>query len=561
MSLVAFPLALFVLALEPAFAQEPVSLDSKIVEVTVYGGSASVRRRASLPAAGGKVVLAGLPAALDPESVRVRCEGGEVIGVETRDRVQRSVPDARLAELAARVKERQRALAVLEDERSVMSAMSGHVQRLLAQEEEIHAGEVRNGRPDPESWKANMDFLRRELGDLAREGREQDWRLEEARVALAEAETALGAMRGGAGVRVRDVLVDVLDAQADGGVLEVEYVVGNAGWHPLYDLRAKKDLSGVELVYRARVWQQSGEDWKEAAILLSTAQPQRGAQGPDPLARWVSLFDPRGRALARASGAEAPADKDSGDRRASKQAQRPAAGGPTSPGPGEPVFAAVQSEGLSVRFRLARTETIESRPQPTTVLIGRKDLAIAPEHYVVPELDLTVWLRAKAKNTSEWVMLPGRASVYFGADFVGQAELEAVQVGQELVLHLGADPGLTVTRTETEDLLDQPGVFGSKTTRKRAWKIAVANHGAFSAARDGAVDVIVHEVLPKATDDRIDVSIRKAAPALREDERWKKEREERGVLTWVLRVPRGATQTIELATSIAYPEDLELVEQ
>ena len=193
------------------------------------------------------------------------------------------------------------------------------------------------------------------------------------------------------------------------------------------------------------------------------------------------------------------------------------------------------------------------------MLVGRSDLNLDPEHYVVPALDTTVWLRAKARNESPWVMLPGRAAVYFGADFVGHAQMSAVQVDQEFTLHLGADPGLVVERTQLQDLREGSGIFSSKATLNEAWRIEIENAGAFSSNADGSVELIVHEVLPRAKDDRIRVSLKDAKPKLATGERWKKEREENGVLTWVLRVAPKTKQTIQFRTEIDYPEKLKLI--
>jgi len=537
-------------------SDEPRPVDSAVGEVTVYGGSASVRRRATLPAGDGLYVLRGLPAGLDADSVRVRLATGEVVGVEVRQRFQASVPDERVQDLRARIKGVERDVAGLGDQGEVFSAMQEHVQRLLRQEEREHADEVQGGRVNPEAWEANYRFLQTKLEQLKQSLRELAPRKEELDAKLRDLRLELGRFESAGGVQLQDVVVDVVGG---GGVLELDYVVGNAGWEPLYDLRAKKDLSGVELAYRARVFQNTGEDWRDADILLSTAQPQRGAQGPEAQPIWLSLVDPKARPTRGAPAVAREAERSlgySGDDEVSDRA-----GAAMLAAPPRKVFAGVESEGLSVRFRLPRKETIQSRPEPTSVLIGRADLALAPEHYCVPALDTTVWLRAKAKNTSEWVMLPGRAAVYFGADFVGHAVLDAVQLQQEFTLHLGSDPGLLVKRTQLQDLQEGSGVFSSRATQRAAWKIEVENHGAFSPRPDGAVDVIVQEVLPRPRDDRIKVSIDEVKPKLSEDARWKKEREEKGVLTWIVRPAKGATATIELTTEVAFPEDMKLIRQ
>ncbi len=541
------------LLLVPATQSEPRPLDSAIVEVTVYGGSASVKRRALLAGGEGRYVIAGLPLALDPESVRVRLAGGEVVGVETRERFQTNVPDQRVRELRERARALERELAGLGDENEVKTALLEHVQRLLRQEERVHQEEVQGGRVNPEAWDRNYAYLAGKLETLKKELRELGWVREEKQLALDDLRAELGRFESAGGVQLRDIVVDVVGA---GKELDVEYVVANAGWQPYYDLRARKDLSAVELAYRARIWQRTGEDWRDCEVLLSTAQPQRGAQGPEPQPIWLGLHDPKsgGRGNSRAAAEMAREGLEyAGDDRA----DAPAAGMIA----GRAVFAGAEHEGLSVRFRLPRKETIESRDEATSVLIGRADLALAAEHYCVPALDLTVWLRAKAANTSEWVMLPGRAAVYFGADFLGHAELEGVQLGQELTLHLGADPGLTVQRTQLADLREGSGVFSSRATQRASWKIEVENHGAFTSRADGAVEVIVQEVLPRPRDERIKVEIDEVKPKLAEEERWKKEREEKGVLTWVVRVAKAGKQVIEITTEIAFPEDMKLVRQ
>src|SRR5262249_42633188 len=108
--------------------------------------------------------------------------------------------------------------------------------------------------------------------------------------AIAAVEAELGKIKSGAAVHVYDVVADVVANGAS--LLEVEYFVGGTGWQPAYDLHAAKDLSEVELVYRAKVWQQTREDWDDVDINLSTARPQKGARGPELSPIWLSILQP-----------------------------------------------------------------------------------------------------------------------------------------------------------------------------------------------------------------------------------------------------------------------------
>jgi uncharacterized protein (TIGR02231 family) len=354
-------------------------------------------------------------------------------------------------------------------------------------------------------------------------------------------------------VNLREVKVDV---QAQGaGVLDIEYRVGNAGWAPQYDLRAASDGKSVDLSYRAQVWQQSGEDWTDAEIALSTAQPQIGAQGPDPQPIKLRLFDPKDRRPAPTGRAEGKDLRGLGYLSDDKVAPATDMAAEAAPRP----FASIESQGLSVRFRLARKETIESRDAPTNVLIGQAKLDATPEYFATPSLSTSVWLRGKTKNTSVWTLLPGRASVYFGADFIGHAQLAAVQPGEEFTLHLGPDPALTIERKQIEDLKKAPGVFGSKTTQVEGWRIHIKNSGAAATGPDGKATIFVREALPQSSDDRIKVELSESTPQPSVAARWKQERDEQGLLTWVLSVPKNGEADIVWQSKVSFPEGTQVL--
>jgi uncharacterized protein (TIGR02231 family) len=539
---------LFLLA-PSASLQEPEKLATRIEEVTVFSGTALVRRRAELPA-GGRYVIEGLPWSADPDSVRVKLSGGDVLGVETRERHLPAMPNARVEELRVKLRALERDRKVLADELEVIAQTEAHLLRLMKLEEAQHGEDVEKGRGGAASWRDNLVFLTTELTRNKTAARETAWKAQELDRQLEDLRREIGRGETGAGVDLREAVIDV---QATGAiVLDLEYRVANAGWAPKYDLRAASDGRSVDLAYRAQVWQQSGEDWNEAEIALSTAHPQVGAQGPDPQPIWLRLFDPKDKLTA----SERRSAKDLKSVGYAEVADRESA--PLEAAPPRP-FASVESQGLSVRFRLARRETIQSREAPTDVLVGQAKLDATPEYFATPALSNSVWLRGKTKNTSAWTLLPGPASVYFGADYIGRAQLAAVQPGEEFTLHLGPDPALAIERKKIEDLTKGPGVFGSKTTQVDGWRIHLKNNGAAAAGPDGRATVFVRESLPRAADDRIKVELSDAKPQPSGDARWKQDRDEQGILTWVVSIPRNGETDIVWQQKISFPEGTQVL--
>ena len=74
--------------------------------------------------------------------------------------------------------------------------------------------------------------------------------------------------------------------------------------------------------------------------------------------------------------------------------------------------------------------------------------------------------------------------------------------------------------------------------------------------------MIVRDVLAKASDDKIEVEISKTEPKPSDDARWKQDREEKGIVTWVLRVPTGTKGAdVVFETEVSYPKGAKLVRQ
>ena len=319
----------------------------------------------------------------------------------------------------------------------------------------------------------------------------------------------------------------------------------SSGWEPRYELRTAKDARSVQVAYRASVWQQSGEDWDGVQLALSTAQPQRGAAAPKLATRWVNTYptDSRRRGLeSKQLGRDRYADSVAA----------------ASESPSSSVFAEVRSEGLSLRYQLPSTDTVLSGAPPTSVLVGTAELGIQPEYHCVPALDTTVWLRGRARNDSEYTLLPGEASVFFGEDHLGSAWLDTVRPGQDFTLHLGPDHALTVERRMLDEGTEGAGFFGSKSTWHRKWSVRVENHGAAIREADGSAVVYLREALPRSTDDRVSVSLEGANLPPAAGERWTADREEQGIETWRLVVPlRGETE-LRYELRIKHPEGAEL---
>jgi len=74
--------------------------------------------------------------------------------------------------------------------------------------------------------------------------------------------------------------------------LELSYVVSGAGWTPLYDVRAVDINSNVQLGYKANVFQNTGEEWKNVKLKLSTGNPTQNGVKPLLNPWYLNFYQP-----------------------------------------------------------------------------------------------------------------------------------------------------------------------------------------------------------------------------------------------------------------------------
>lgn len=539
---------------------DPSPIDSRIAAVDVYPSTALVTRVGEVPAGDGRFVVRGLPGSADPSSVTLRAPGSEIVRLEVLDRFEQSVPAQEIAAASARLAEVRARLAELVDELEINALLSAHYATLL---DELARGAHADS-AGSEGREPRLRDIGRALSELAATDRAYASEREQLGAERARLELDIARWERGETVHVRDVVLELIDTDGDADAFELDYLVGGAHWEPYYDLRADGELTGVDLVFRARVHQRTGEDWNDARIALSTVQPRRRLSAPEPAIRWVDTTSAKGHfgvasdsAPIEMSAEPAPSagffydDGPDGDFKARGGEPYTPLGQLLSEG----RWAAIQADGVNHRYLLPTAQTIVDRPEPTAVLVGRHALDVTIERVCLAEYDTTVWLRGRATNTSPWMLLEGEASVFVGSTYLGRTALARVREGEDFDVPLGEDPTITVERIETEREVETAGVFSSTETLNIGHRIKIVNTAPTGAPKR----VLVHESVPRANTDSVEVEVDRASPALASGERWEELRTEQGLITWVVELAPRAERQIELRVSLSYPESRRLL--
>jgi uncharacterized protein (TIGR02231 family) len=343
--------------------------------------------------------------------------------------------------------------------------------------------------------------------------------------------------------RPRERMAAVLEIevkQAGELALDVTYVIGNAGWTALYDLRlSEADTAHLLLTYLGQVTQRTGEDWTDVALTLSTARPSLTTVQPELSPWYLNVFTPlpppQPRVAAPASVMRAAAFP-------AAEASEGATFAAAAPLEMELQDAQVTAEGASVTFQLTQKVTVPGDGSPHKVTVTTLNLAPKFDYLSVPKLAEAVYRRAQLTNQSDFLLLDGPASLFVEGDFVGTLPLKRIAPREEFELTLGVDDRVTVKREMKVRDVDKK-LIGDRRRLRLAYAIEVKNW------RSDAIDLELRDQFPVARHEQIKVKLEACDPR-------PVEQTELGELKWQLMMPPNAKQTSRFEFSIEHPVSL-----
>jgi len=518
------------------------TIDAPIVAVTVYTDRARVTRRGAIQLAPGEHTLAieGLPTTIEADSVRAggRGAGVKILGAEIATQFVTRPPEALIADLQHQLEELQDADKALTDDDAVEAERQEFLKSLRASGSNDIGKGIAYGRASLETVDSLAQYLARELDaaqarrrEIARRRREIAREIEAVRARLAQ-------VQHGDQQERREIRVAVEAATETNLDLEVIYAVWGASWEPNYDIRLLD--AGVTVTYLAQVRQQTGEDWPAVQLALSTARPAVSATIPELRPWYIDIPRPpmpmaAPMRMMAAQAAPMAATKVLGDE-AVMAAPAP---------PAEVAEAQIETSGAAVTYRVARPVAVPSDGSPHRTTVTTLDLGARLDYVTAPKIAEEAYLRARIKNTSAFVLLPGWANIFHDADFVGKTHLATIAPNEEFEAQLGVDDRVKVERELRGRTVDKT-LIGNTRRTQFAYTITVTNLLAAPAR------VIVLDQLPVARHEAIKVKLLDASPK-------PAEQSDLNILKWELDLKPQEKRELSFAFIVEHPREMTVI--
>ena len=506
--------------------------DSRITQVKVYPGSATVERLARVAAGGRTLVFACLPATLDVQSLQVSADASVRLG-ETSVLTERRSLSARCSgnALDGRIRELEEANDALHAQSDAEALVTGYLRGLTGGADDA----AKRTAVDAKTVATMADALRRN-GQVALQKQRQIVRQQadidrQLQPLLAERARLQGS-DGGQVINVSVTLAASVDAD-----VKLSYQVAGPGWTPAYRALLDSGTGRLRIERQALVAQATGEDWRGVKLLLSTGQPRRETAGRVPSPWRLGVEPPP---AGNASGRFAPpAPAAAPAMVASVDLAKPQAS----------LFdVSVFNNSFATEFAVPQTIDVASNGQRVSLTLGQHEDTAKLAVRTSPRLDPSAFLIADlAQPAGVWPA--GPLQLYRDGAFVGTGRWTASSEPR-LTLSFGRDELVLVQAEPERDSQGSVGFAGSRAERKLGRAYTVENRHRTPIA------VQVLESSPVSVDEQVRVSTLFDPPPA--DLAFNKQP---GVTLWSFDVAAGKTARVSADYTVSYPKDARLQER
>ncbi len=521
---------------------------SRLIGATIYPNRATLTREAvvDLPAGASVIVFQGLPANLLTDSLRTEGESEAKVrfsALTHRLETQTELIAPREQELVARIEQLQDQRKGVEAERKGLAAQRQFIENIGQQAGRRVDEEIVELRLNPGEWNQAAEVIGSSLKDILKADLAHQLELRDLDRKLKSLETELSQLQTG----LRNSYSVQLPLEADEPTrlsVRLQYQVPGVSWRPVYDARLDTETGELSLVQYGSVRQNTGEDWIDVQLVLSTAQPHRGAGLPDLKPLWVDLYDParRGRVVMSEMAKKAAPQR-------ALDATETAGEGALGREEAEFVGAEIRTGGFVTEYVIPGRVSVKADGTESKLMCGAFETDNRMQIQIKPQVSNEAFVVSRAVLKGEAPLLPGAAGLFRDGAYVGRLQLPLLRPGQAQDIGFGIDDRIAVTRSVLKDMHSDPTLLSRENQLERHMATVIMNQG------PKAVDVVVLETSPAARHDRIKVEVLKDHTTRGYEQDVD---DVKGLLRWSMPLAAGEEARVTLGWRISWPKDQEL---
>lgn len=388
--------------------------------------------------------------------------------------------------------------------------------------------------------------------------------------------------------------------------LVISYITPNASWTPYYDIHVDNIKSPLKVIYKAKIVQTTGMDWKKVKLSLSTSVPNQWDNAPVLKPWFLSYINPvyvmnktlssfpmalQGRAsgvnvnnqqnlkevlssgyvkirgtgsindvkpLCVVNGAEMSAEDFAKlnpnsiksvnvlkDAQATTLYGSRAANGVVvvTLKDGLDDYVSVTDNELNVTFDIDLPYDVPANGKEQTATLKEYAVNALYKYYAVPKLDKDAFLLADVPEWENLNLLPGDANIIFEGTYIGKSFIDPASTSDTLNLTLGRDRRVVIKKEKLVDYSSTKFLASNK-VQKFSYELTLKNN------KKDTVRMMLKDQYPLTSNKEIEVEL--------VDDGGASVISEIGLLTWKLELAPGQMKKLRFSYSVKYPKDKSL---
>ncbi len=296
---------LFVMFMAASIAHGQSDLESKLVAAKIYTQGAELKRVASLDLKKGKneFKLTRLSANLDPKTIQISGEDITILSVRHEvDFIETNTPE----KVDSLLRERHLLFDTLEMTDKNISILKTEAELLSKNMKVIGAQGTRG-----QDYQNALEYFTKKFRDNANRKFQETVKKRNLNEKIQEIDAQVRSYKIEQKESTSNIYLVVSSERAVKKEINVSYAVSEAGWFPAYDVRAINVESPISLTYKARVFQNTGIDWKHIKLTLSSGDLESSGTAPElnpfylgGVNRYMNQYDGQGQISGRVVGAD-----------------------------------------------------------------------------------------------------------------------------------------------------------------------------------------------------------------------------------------------------------------
>lgn len=540
-------------------AIEEEIIKSSISNVTVYSQGAQVFRKANYSVKAGvtKIIIDGVCSTIDANSLQVKATGSIIILDSKYSLFYPKPEDVDLAGLPLKIRQD---ITKLEDS---IQLMNYELQSIQDEIDVLNAAKsiLSNNGAVRGQGKVNdsINLLKQTIEYYTLKMTEMNAKLHVLNRKKVDKNRVISAMSGRL-TKLKNhqnqnqelkndgpiprITITVQSALATTGKIDLSYLVAQAGWIPMYDLRSEIATSQVNLNYKANVYQNTGTDWNDVRLTISTNNPYQNKTLPTLHPWYIDYYTyqqtNRPASPNQANNMYAGVIYDQAKQKGYEREEKSAAEQDAFT---SNQFVTVVDHMISAEFVIDLPYTIESNNEQHMVLIKNVDLKANYKYYTVPKMDKAAYLVAQISKLDELQLVPAKAAIFFDGSYIGETYIDPSSLSDTMNLSLGKDPNIIVKRTLLKQECKEK-IVGNMIEKTFAYLIEVKNH------KSASIDIMIQDQLPITQNSEIIIEM------IDNDKAFYNELT--GLLEWDVKLKTKENKQIKLTYKVKYNKDQNL---